>query len=83
MSNSTINKLNSGMGIGIGVTLKLPSNVDAGSNKKTNFSHKLLLPNSQASELRKALANDLSANINLSRYQLYKIGQSGGFPCRF
>ena len=33
----------------------------------------------QVSKLCKAFANDSSANIKLSKTQLHKIGQSGGF----
>ena len=43
------------------------------------FPHKLLLTNTQVSKFRKAFANNFSANIKLSRNQLHKIGQSGGF----
>ena len=49
------------------------------SNDETNFPHKLLLTNTQGSKLRKAFANGLPANIKLSKAQLHKIGQSGGF----
>ena len=41
--------------------------------------HKLLLTNRQVSNLRKAFANHLSANIKLSKTQLSKMIQSGGF----
>ena len=41
--------------------------------------HKLLLTNTQVSRLRKAFANDSSANIKLSKTHLHKIGNSGGF----
>ena len=41
--------------------------------------HKLSLTNTQISRLRKAFASGLSANIKLSKFQLHKIGQSGGF----
>ena len=44
--------------------------------------HKLLLTNTQVSELCKAFANNFSANIKLSKTQLHKIGQSGGFLSR-
>ena len=44
-----------------------------------NFPHKLLLTNRQVSNLRKASANNLSANIKLSKTQLSKMIQSGGF----
>ena len=39
----------------------------------------MLLTNTHVSELRKAFANNSSANIKLSKTQLHKIGQSGGF----
>ena len=44
-----------------------------------NFPHKLLLTNRQVSNLRKAFANHLSADIKLSKTQLSKMIQSGGF----
>ena len=49
------------------------------SNDENSFPHKLLLSNTQASKLYKTFANGLSANIKLSKTQLHKIGQSGGF----
>ena len=39
----------------------------------------MLLTNTQVSKLRKAFANSSSANVILSKTQLHKIGQSGGF----
>ena len=48
------------------------------SNDKTSFPHKLLLTNRQASRLLKAFANGSSADIRLSKTELYKIDQSGG-----
>ena len=79
LSNSQLNKLKSGIKIGTEVTLKLPSNVVRHSNDENNFPHKLLLTNTQVSSLHKAFANGSSANIKLSKTQLHKIGQSGGF----
>ena len=61
------------------VTLKISSNFVGDSNDENNFPHKLLLTNTQVSKLRKAFANNSSANIKLSKTQLHKIGQSGGF----
>ena len=52
-------------------------------NDENNFPHKLLLTNTLVSNLRKGFANNSSANIKLSKTQLYKIGQSGGFLGRF
>ena len=48
-------------------------------DNETNFPHKLLLTNRQVSNLRKAFANHLSADIKLSKTQLSKMIQSGGF----
>ena len=45
----------------------------------TSFSHKLLLTNRQVANLRKAFANNLSTEIKLSKTQLSKMIQSGGF----
>ena len=39
----------------------------------------MLSSNTQVSKICKAFANNSSANINLSKTQLHKIGQSGGF----
>ena len=39
----------------------------------------MLLSNTQVSKLRKAFPNKYSPNIKLSKTQLHKIGQSGGF----
>ena len=39
----------------------------------------MLLTNTQVSRLREAFSNNFSANIKLSKTQLHKIGQSGGF----
>ena len=75
--NSLITKLKSE--IEDEVTLKLSSNVVGDSNDENNFPHKFLLTNTQVSKLCNAFANDLSANIKLSKTQLHKIGQSGGF----
>ena len=59
--------------------MKISSNVVGDSNDQNNFPHKLLLTNTQVLRLRKTFANGLSANINLSKTQLHKIRQSGGF----
>ena len=48
-------------------------------DNETNFPHKLLLTNRQVSNLCKAFANHLSADIKLSKTQLSKLIQSGGF----
>ena len=79
MSNLQLNQLKSGIKNNTKVTLKIPSNVVGDSNDENNFPHKLLLTNTQVSRLCKAFANNSSANIDLSKTQLHKIGQSGGF----
>ena len=50
-TNSQVNKSNSGTQNGNEVTWKLLSNVVSDSNDKNNFSHKLLLTNTQVSKL--------------------------------
>ena len=49
------------------------------SNENTNFPHELLLTNRQVENIRKAFANLLSTDIKLSKTQLSKMIQSGGF----
>ena len=51
-------------------------------DNKTNFPHELLLTNRQVSNLHKAFVNNSSADINLSKTQLSKMIQSGGFLSR-
>ena len=61
------------------ITLNLSSNIVGDSNDESNFPHKLLLTNTQVSKLCKSIANNSSANIKLSKTQLHKIVQLGGF----
>ena len=49
------------------------------SNDKTNFPHELLLTKRQVANLRKAFAYNSSTDIKLSKIQLSKIMQPGGF----
>ena len=49
------------------------------SEDETNFPHKLLLSKRQVVTLHKAFANHTSADIKLSKTQLSKMIQSGGF----
>ena len=49
------------------------------SDDKTDFPHELLLTNKQVSNLRKAFPNNSSNDIKLSRTQLSKMIQLGGF----
>ena len=48
-------------------------------DNETDFPHKLLFTNRQVSNLRKAFANNSSADIKLSKTQLSRMIQSGGF----
>ena len=83
LSTSQLNKLKFGIKNGTEIAFKISSNVVGGSNNENNFLHKILLTNTQVSKLRIAFANNSSANIKLSKAQLHKIGQSGGFLGRF
>ena len=83
LSNSELNKLKSGIKNGTKETLKISSNVVGDYNDENNFPHKLLLTNTEVSKLRKTFANNSPVNIKLSKTQLHKIGQSGGFLGRF
>ena len=77
LSNSQLNKIKSAIKNETEVVLRLSSNMIG--DDETNFPHKLLLTNRQVSNLRKAFANHLSADIKLSKTQLSKMIQSGGF----
>ena len=59
--------------------MRLSSNVIGKSDNKINFPHELLLNNRQVGNLRKAFANYLSTDIKLSKTQISKMIQSGGF----
>ena len=83
LSNSQLNKLQSAIKNGTEVTLNLSANLIGSSNDETNFPHKLLLTNTQASEIRKTFVNGSSANIKFSKTQLSKMIQSGGFVGNF
>ena len=78
--NSQPYKLKSAIKNKTEVVLRLSSNMIG--DDETNFPHKLLLTNRQVSNLRKAFANHLSADIKLSKTQLSKMIQSGGFLVR-
>ena len=77
LSNSQLNKLKSSIKNETGVVLRFTSNI-IGDNE-TNFLHKLLLTNRQVANRCKAFTNYLSADIKLSKTQLFKMIQSGGF----
>ena len=77
LSNSQLNKFKSAIKNETEVVLRLSSNM-IGDNE-TNFPHQLLLTNRQVLNLRKAFTNNSSIDIKLSKTQLSKMIQSGGF----
>ena len=77
LSNSQFNKLKSAIKNENEVVLRLSANMIG--NDETNFPHKLLLTNRQVLNLRKAFSNHLLTDIKLSKTQLSKMIQSGGF----
>ena len=77
LSNSQLNKFKSAIKNENEVVLRLSS--DMIGDNETNFPHKLLLTNRQVSNLTKAFTNYLSVDIKLSKTQLSKMIQSGGF----
>ena len=77
LSNSPLNKLKSAIKNETEVVGWLPSNM-IGDNE-TNFPHKLLLTKRQVSNLHKVFVNRSSIDIKLSKSQLSKMIQSGGF----
>ena len=79
LSDSQLNKLKSAIKNGTEVTLNLSANIIGDYNNENNFPNMLLLTNTQVSKLRKAFANNFSANTKLSKTEWHKIGQSGGF----
>ena len=78
LSNSQLNKLKSSIKNKTDVVLRISSNMVSNSNN-TNFPHELFLTNRQVANIRKAFANHSSTDIKLSKTQLSKMIQSGGF----
>ena len=79
LSNSQLNKLKSAIKNETDIVLRLSSNMIGNSGDNTNFPHELLLTNRQVANIRKAFANNLSTDVKLSKAQLSKMIQSGGF----
>ena len=79
LSNSQLNKLKSSIKNENDAVLRISSNMVSNSNDNTNFPHELLLTNRQVANIRKAFANHSSIDIKLSKTQLSKMIQSGGF----
>ena len=79
LSNSQLNKLKSSTKNETDVVLRISSNMVSNSNDNTNFPHELLLTNRQVANIRNTFANHSSIDIKLSKTQLSKMIQSGGF----
>ena len=77
LSNSQPHKLKSAIKNKSEVILRLSSNMIG--DDETNFPHKLLLTNRQVTNLRKGFANKSSTDIKLSKIQISKMIQSGGY----
>ena len=76
LSNSQLNKLKSAIKNETEVVLRLSNMI---GDNETNFPHKLLLTNRQVANLHKAFADKSSTDIKLSKTQISKMMQSGGF----
>ena len=83
LSNSQLNKLRSSIKNETDVVLRISSKMVSNSNDNTNFPHELLLTNRQVANIRKAFAKNTSIDIKLSKIQLSKMIQSGGFLGNF
>ena len=79
LSNSQLNKLKSSIKNETYVASRISSSMVGSSNDNTNFPHELLLTNRQVANIRKAFAKNKSTDIKLSKTQLSKMIQSGGF----
>ena len=79
LSNSQLNKLKSSIKNETDVVLRISSNMVGSQNDNTNFPHELLLTNRQVANICKAFAKNTSTDIKLSKTQLSKMIQSGGF----
>ena len=79
LSNSQLSKVKSAIKNETDVVLRISSNMVGNSNDNINFPHELLLIKRQVTNIRKAFANHLSTDIKLSKTELSKMIQSGGF----
>ena len=79
LTNSRLNKLKSAIKDKTHVVLRLSLNIIGNADDNTNFSHELLLTNTQIANFCKAFAKHTSEDIKLSRTQFSKMIQSGKF----
>ena len=75
LSISQLNKLKSAGKSNGGTTLR----INARTFNSDNLPHELLLTTRQTTKLRNAIENNMSTDIKLSKAQISKIIQSGGF----
>ena len=75
LSNSQLNKLKSVVKNRQGTTLQMNTRMFSANN----LPHELLLTTRQTTKLRNAIENNMSTDIKLSKAQISKIIQSGGF----
>ena len=80
LSDSQLNKLKSAIENESEAVLRLSSNMI--DDNENNFPHKLLLTNRQVANICKAFTNNSSVDIKLSKTQLSRMIQSGGFLSR-
>ena len=75
LSNSQLNKLKGVIKNKQGTTLRINSKMFS----ENNLPHELLLTTRQTTKLRNATENNMAADIKLSKTQIFRIIQSGGF----
>ena len=75
LSNSQLNQLKSAVENKQGATLRMNVRIF----NKNNLPHELFLITRQTTKLRNAIENNLQTDIKLSKAQISKIIQSGGF----
>ena len=75
LSNSQLNKLKSAVKKKQGTSLRLNAKIF----NENKLPHELLLTTRQTTKLRNAIKNNLQTDIKLSKAQIPKIIQSGGF----
>ena len=79
LSNSQLNKLKSAVKNNEGTTLRTNTKMFSANN----LPHKPLLTARETTKLRNAIENNMSTDIKLSKVQISKIIQSGGFLGKF
>ena len=75
LSNSQLNKLKNAVKKKQGTTLRMNARMFNGNN----LPHELFLTQRQITKLRNSIENKLETDIKLSKAQISKIIQSGGF----